>query len=99
MIGTAPWGTSSNAEQVEFHSPASQYRQLSRRGQFDPLDFAPKMKEIVEGIASGRFADEWDEESRSGHERVARLKDQDCGRAIKAMGKEMRTRLGPNAKP
>jgi ketol-acid reductoisomerase len=87
------------AEQMEFHSPTSQYGQLSRRGQFDALDFAPKMKEVVEGIASGRFADEWDEESQSGYERLARLKDQHCGKAIKAMEKEVRTRLGPNTKP
>jgi ketol-acid reductoisomerase len=80
-------------------TPTSQYGQLSRRRQFDALDFAPRMKEIVEGIASGRFADEWDDESRSGHERLAKLKDQHCGEAIKTMEKEMRTRLGPKVKP
>ena len=85
------------AEQMEFHSPTSQYGQLSRRGAFDALDFAPKMKEIVDGIATGRFADEWDEESREGHKRLAELKDQHCGAGIKTMESEMRTRLGPKA--
>ena len=85
------------AEQMEFHSPTSQYGQLSRRGKFDALDFAPKMKEIIEGIASGSFADEWDEESRSGYARLAELKNQHCGPDIKAMEAEMRTRLGPKA--
>ena len=83
------------AEQMEFHSPTSQYGQLSRRGEFDALDFAPKMKEIVEGIASGRFADEWDAESRAHYVRLHELKEQHCGPGIKAMEAEMRTRLGP----
>ena len=85
------------AEQMKFHSPTSQYGQLSRRGEFDSLDFEPIMKRITEGIASGRFADEWDAESRSGHARLAKLTEQHCGSGIKAMEAEMRTRLGPKA--
>jgi ketol-acid reductoisomerase len=85
------------AEQMEFHSPTSQYGQLSRRGEFAALDFGPKMKEITEGIASGRFADEWDVESRSGYARLEELKAQHCGPGIKAMESEMREHLGPKA--
>ncbi len=38
----------------------SQYGQLSRRDRFDHYDVAATMREIVEGIDSGAFADEWD---------------------------------------
>ena len=86
------------AKQMEYHSPTSQYGQLSRRGSFDHLDFAPKMQEIVENIASGRFADEWDAEAASGGERLRELKEQHCGPGIAAMEAGMRRELGPGAK-
>lgn len=84
-------------EQMEFHSPTSQYGQLSRRGKFDHLDVAKTMQELTEQIVSGRFADEWDEESRNGYARLKQLKDQHCGDGIKAMEQQMRKLLGPNA--
>jgi ketol-acid reductoisomerase len=49
--------------QLGLHSPTSQYGQLSRRGSFDHLDVAAKMRELADEIESGRFADEWDAES------------------------------------
>jgi ketol-acid reductoisomerase len=83
------------AKQLEHHSPASQYGQLSRRGAYDGLDFHPIMRELVETIASGRFADEWDAESKAGHPRLAQLKAQHAGPAIRAMEDDLRRRLGP----
>jgi len=81
--------------QLEYHSPASQYGQLSRRGSYDALDYGPVMKGIVEGIASGRFADEWDAESAAGYPRLTELKEQHAGPGMKAMEDDLRRRLGP----
>ena len=73
------------AKQLEHHSPASQYGQLSRRGVYDGLDFQPIMRELVETIASGRFADEWDAESKAGHPRLAELKTPHAGPALRRL--------------
>lgn len=83
--------------QMEFHSPTSQYGQLSRRGAYDHLDFAPRMRELTEDIASGRFADEWDAEARSGYRKLAELKAQHCGEAMQALEAQLRSELGPGA--
>lgn len=85
-------------EQMEFHSPTSQYGQLSRRGSYDHLDFASKMKEMVAEITSGRFADEWDKERDAGHPRLASLKAEHCSDAIHELETDMRRRLGPGVR-
>jgi ketol-acid reductoisomerase len=85
------------ARQMDFHSPTSQYGQLSRRGRYDDLDFAPRMREIADAIASGAFADEWDAEARSGYARLCALKDQHCGDGLKALEAQMRRVLGEGA--
>jgi ketol-acid reductoisomerase len=84
-------------KQMEFHSPTSQYGQLSRRGAYDALDFAPRMRELTLEIASGRFADEWDEEARGGHARLRELKEKWCGPGVRALEESLRRRLGPEA--
>ena len=81
--------------QLEHHSPASQYGQLSRRGSFDHLDVAATMRELTGTITSGAFADEWDEEARTGGKRLAELKAQHAGEAIKTLERNMRKELGP----
>jgi ketol-acid reductoisomerase len=88
------------AAQSEFHSPTSQYGQLSRRGRYDHLDFASVMRELTGDITSGRFADEWDAERDAGYPRLRALKEQHAGPAVRAFEAEIRTRLGPavNAK-
>jgi ketol-acid reductoisomerase len=86
------------AKQLEFHSPTSQYGQLSRRGSYDGLDFLPKMREIAANIASGHFADEWDEESRHGYPRLRKLKEEHAGPAIRQLEDDLRKHLGPAAK-
>lgn len=85
------------ADQLAFHSPTSQYGQLSRRGFFDSLDFAPIMKQIAENIASGGFAEEWDAEAAAGHPRLEKLREQHAGPAIREMEANMRRHLGPSA--
>src|SRR5215468_11043840 len=79
------------ARQLEFHSPTSQYGQLSRRGSFDHIDFLPRMRELVADIASGRFADEWDAERRAGYPRLRALKDQHAGEFVQAFEQDLRS--------
>jgi ketol-acid reductoisomerase len=83
-----------NAVQFDYHSPTSQYGQLSRRDRFDDVDLLPRMHELIEDITSGRFADEWDAERDAGHATLARLKEQFVGDAVKAFEADLRARLG-----
>lgn len=83
------------AAQLEHHSPASQYGQLSRRGSFDQLDVLGVMRKLTETITSGRFADEWEEESRNGYAKLLELKSVHAGEAIRTMEADLRRRLGP----
>lgn len=84
--------------QLGFHSPTSQYGQLSRRGSFDELDFGTPMQKLLDDITSGRFADEWDHESHEGYPRLEELKRTHAGPGIQAFEEEMRSRLGPAVK-
>lgn len=81
--------------QLEHHSPASQYGQLSRRGRYDGLDFGPVMKATAQHIASGAFADEWDAESAAGHAKLKALKEVHAGAGVKAMEADLMGKLGP----
>jgi ketol-acid reductoisomerase len=85
------------AGQFGFHSPTSQYGQLTRRGAYDHLDFATPMRRLADDIASGRFADEWDAESRAGHPKLAELRERFAGAAMREFEQAIRRRLGPNA--
>jgi ketol-acid reductoisomerase len=83
-----------NAVQFDYHSPTSQYGQLSRRDRFDDFDLLPRMSELIDDITSGRFADEWDAERDAGHVTLAQLKERFVGDAVKAFEADLRTRLG-----
>lgn len=85
------------ARQMAYHSPTSQYGQLSRRGRYDHLDVGTTMRELVDDITSGRFADEWDAEQHTGHARLAALTATHAGPEVQAFEDEMRTRLGEQA--
>jgi ketol-acid reductoisomerase len=87
------------AVQSEFHSPTSQYGQLSRRGRFDHLDLLTTMRALRDDIVSGRFADEWDAERDAGYPALRALKDQYAGPAVRDYEAELRTRLGPRVAP
>jgi ketol-acid reductoisomerase len=86
------------AAQAEFHSPTSQYGQLSRRGRFDHLDVRSTMEELTVYIESGRFADEWDAERDAGYPKLAALKEQHAGPMVQAFEADIRTKLGPGAR-
>jgi ketol-acid reductoisomerase len=81
--------------QFRFHSPTSQYGQLTRRDAFKEFDVAPKMREMLEYIASGEFADEWDGERDAGYPNLERLREQHAGESVAAFEKDIRSKLGP----
>jgi ketol-acid reductoisomerase len=83
------------AAQSEFHSPTSQYGQLTRRGRYDHLDFLATMRPLAEDIESGRFADEWDAERDAGYPTLTKLKEQHAGPAVREFEADLRRRLGP----
>jgi len=85
------------AVQSEYHSPTSQYGQLTRRGKFDHLDFLTTMRSLADDIESGRFADEWDAERDAGYPTLTSLKEQHAGPAIREFEADLRRRLGPGA--
>lgn len=85
--------------QLEHHSPASQYGQLSRRGRYDRYNVAEVMAEIVAHIDSGAFADEWDAEAAAGYPTLSVLKEEHAGEGVRAMEEELMSRLGPRVAP
>ena len=86
--------------QLDYHSPTSQYGQLSRRGSFDHLDVLSRMRDLMDDIASGRFAAEWDAESRAGHPRLAELRALHAGPGVREFEDSVRRSLGlPEAAP
>jgi ketol-acid reductoisomerase len=82
------------AAQMAHHSPASQYGQLSRAPRFDHLEVEPVMRELLDDIESGRFADEWDAEWRAGGPTLERLVGEALGSQIRAFEADLRARLG-----
>ncbi len=81
--------------QMEHHSPTSQYGQLSRADYYDgSVEPVPTMREIVENIRSGRFADEWDAERDAGHPTLERLKAAAVPEEMAAWEQELRSQLG-----
>src|SRR5262249_56158616 len=80
--------------QLDYHSPTSQYGQLSRRGTFDHLDVLSRMRELMDDIESGRFAAEWDAESRAGHPRLAELRALHAGPGVREFEDSVRRSLG-----
>jgi ketol-acid reductoisomerase len=83
-----------NAVQMEHHSPTSQYGQLTRAGRFDQYDVAPTMREILDYIISGAFADEWDAERDAGYPKLKELKAQEASPEMLEFERDLRARLG-----
>jgi ketol-acid reductoisomerase len=85
------------AAQLEYHSPTSQYGQLSRRGTYDELEVERIMRELTNAISSGAFADEWEAEHDAGHPTLRALKEQHAGALVQEFEADLRTQLGPRA--
>jgi len=82
------------AAQFGFHSPTSQYGQLTRREEYANVDVAATMRRLVDDIASGSFADEWDAERDAGYPNLVRLREQHAGPAVRAFEEALRSQLG-----
>jgi ketol-acid reductoisomerase len=82
------------AAQFEFHSPTSQYGQLTRREEYGNVDVGSTMRRLVDDIASGRFADEWDAERDAGYPNLVRLRQQHAGPAVREFEEALRRDLG-----
>jgi ketol-acid reductoisomerase len=86
------------AVQSEYHSPTSQYGQLSRRGRYNHLDLVTVMRSLTDAIEDGSFADEWDAERDAGYPNLTRLKEEHAGPVVRAFEADLRRRLGPGAR-
>jgi ketol-acid reductoisomerase len=82
------------AAQMEHHSPASQYGQLSRAERFGGHDLVGTMREVVAEITSGGFAEEWEAERDAGYPRLAELKATAVGPEVQQFEADLRRRLG-----
>jgi ketol-acid reductoisomerase len=85
------------AAQTLHHSPTSQYGQLSRVGRYDHLDVAATMRDLVDDITSGRFADEWDAERDAGYAKLEELRSKALAPEILAFEEDLRLKLGERA--
>ncbi len=85
------------AAQMAHHSPTSQYGQLSRGDRYRHVDIATTMRELVDDIATGRFADEWDAERDAGYPKLTELRDKAMAPGILAFEADLRSRLGERA--
>jgi ketol-acid reductoisomerase len=85
------------AYQFGFHSPTSQYGQLTRREAFAEIDLATRMKELLDDIASGRFADEWDAERDAGYPVLRELRERHAGASVAEFEAALRAQLGQGA--
>jgi ketol-acid reductoisomerase len=72
------------ARQMRYHSPTSQYGQMSRADRYESLDVAGLMREVLNEIESGRFADEWDAERDAGYPNLERLRAEKLGPEVVA---------------
>jgi len=85
------------AAQMVYHSPTSQYGQLSRADRYQHLDVAATMRMLVDDIASGRFADEWERERDAGYPHLEKLRSAAMAPEIMAFEADLRSKLGEGA--
>jgi ketol-acid reductoisomerase len=82
------------AAQMAYHSPTSQYGQMSRADRYNQYDLASTMRELVDFIDSGKFADEWDAEREAGYPNLEALREKHVSPAILEFEADLRTKLG-----
>jgi ketol-acid reductoisomerase len=87
------------AGQMRYHSPTSQYGQMSRADRYDGLDVPRVMREVLNDIESGKFADEWDAERDAGYPNLERMRAERLNPAVISFEKDLRARLGELANP
>jgi ketol-acid reductoisomerase len=84
--------------QMRYHSPTSQYGQMSRAARYDGVDVAGVMREVLSEIESGKFADEWEAERDAGYPNLKRLRTEKLSPEVVAFEKDLRERLGEQAR-
>jgi ketol-acid reductoisomerase len=82
------------AGQMRYHSPTSQYGQMSRADRYNGLDVAGVMREVLSEIESGKFADEWEAERDAGYPNLQRLRTEKLSPEVVAFEEDLRARLG-----
>jgi ketol-acid reductoisomerase len=82
------------AGQMRYHSPTSQYGQMSRADRYEGIDVAGVMREVLSEIESGKFADEWEAERDAGYPNLKRLRTEKLSPEVVAFEKDLRARLG-----
>lgn len=82
------------AGQMRYHSPTSQYGQMSRADRYDCLDVPRVMREVLDDIESGKFADEWDAERDAGYPNLERMRAERLNPAVVSFEEDLRARLG-----
>jgi ketol-acid reductoisomerase len=87
------------ASQMRYHSPTSQYGQMSRADRYDGFDVAGVMRKVLSEIESGKFADEWQAERDAGYPKLKRLRAEKLSPEVFAFEEDLRARLGARAKP
>ncbi len=87
------------AGQMRYHSPTSQYGQMSRADRYDGIDVPAVMREVLSEIESGKFADEWDAERAAGYPNLERMRAEKLRPEVVAFEEDLRARLGERAKP
>jgi ketol-acid reductoisomerase len=87
------------ARQMRYHSPTSQYGQMSRADRYDGLDVPTVMREVLSDIESGKFADEWDAERDAGYPNLERLRAEKLSPEVVSFEEDLRARLGERARP
>ena len=87
------------ARQMRYHSPTSQYGQMSRADRYDGLDVPTVMREVLGDIESGKFADEWDAERDAGYPNLERLRAEKLSPEVVSFEEDLRARLGQRARP
>ena len=87
------------ARQMRYHSPTSQYGQMSRADRYDGLDVPTVMCEVLSDIESGKFADEWDAERDAGYPNLERLRAEKLSPEVVSFEEDLRARLGERARP
>ncbi len=85
------------AAQMAYHSPTSQYGQMSRADRYGHLDIATTMRQVVDEISSGRFADEWDAERDAGYPHLEELRAKAMAPEILSFEADLRSKLGEGA--
>ena len=79
--------------EARFHSPTSQYGQLSRAETLPSRELKQRMREALRYIRSGKFAKEWDREQALGYPYFKKLKKRALSHPVNRVEKRVRIML------